>query len=89
MKPAPPPPALQSAANDSRRAGFQAVSPDALHEPTAMIKAPLLFASFKGTWSDDYLARHSSNPVVRDLHRQQEFPAALLRSAQVAAELGR
>lgn len=27
--------------------------------------------------------------VVRHLHRQPEFPAALLRSAQIAAELGR
>lgn len=27
--------------------------------------------------------------VVRHLYRQPEFPAALLRSAQIAAELGR
>ena len=27
--------------------------------------------------------------VVRHLHRQPEVPAALLRSAQIAAELGR
>lgn len=48
-------------------------------------------SSTTDAYAAGYLAglADGGDQVVRHLHRQPEFPAALLRSAQITAELGR